>query len=389
MKDFFFNKNNFFLRFILISVCIVFLLQYPLLSFLRVPLLIGHVGVLFFFNFKIRKLVFSDFIYFFLVLYVIVQGVLLQKEIDILVFIQALISVLLYYLFSSYNCNVIESGLKVDFHKIAEYITYSLPFFYISFQDWSLTRSAGLLGNPNITAHVFIMLTPFCLFVSHKIRYYILLIGIVFVGLVMFASRSALLAFLFGLVTYFVTISFKRTRFRFPFYLILLGLVIYLSFNAVDIAAQTMANYGYFFSDVDSRLTYLSYNGRDMLHDLALERLKGNELIGLGFDGAKFETDSGHILSTHNGFLEIFLRLGYIGSAIYLGLLIYMIYNISKASNKYFRGAALMGFAIFLSLSTNSSTFFVFNYLFYYIIFMYSFCVHYDKINLKISKIRQ
>ena len=382
MKQYLLHREVFLLRFIVISVFIIFVLQFPGLSLLRIPLILAHLILLFLLNFKLRKLNALDFIFTLLITYVVIQSFLLQEIISLLYFLQAIISVVLYFIFYSYCSVLLRQGVELNFHKLTKYITFFLPFFLISFQSWSLTRSAGLLGNPNITAHVFIMLTPFCLLIPHKIRYYILLLSIVLLGLIMFASRSAFMAFILGIVVYFTSLYFDRVKYKFSLYLFFLALVIYLSYDAVNIAIQVMSKYNYLFSNVDSRLLYLSYNGRDLIYDMALERLKGHELFGLGFEGAKFESEMGHILSTHNGFLELFIRIGYIGTIIFSALLILMIYNISKTKNKYFRGAALMGFVIILSLATNSSTFFVFNYLFYYIIIMHSLCEYEKKIQV-------
>ncbi|MEX7492959.1 O-antigen ligase family protein, partial [Acinetobacter baumannii] len=104
------------------------------------------------------------------------------------------------------------------------------------------------------------------------------------------------------------------------------------------------------------------------LMEQALERFSHQPVLGLGFDGAKFEID-GHALGTHNGLLDLLLRLGYAGTALFAVFSI-VIVKIASALKPPFKAVSIMALIAIFSLSTNSSTFFVFNYLFLYVLIL-------------------
>src|SRR5690606_27087510 len=145
--------------------------------------------LIFFFNFKIRQLTTFDYLYFVFIFYIIIQCLKLEQEISLLLFIQALISAGLYYVFYHYNISVIQQLSKpIDYNKVSKLILLLLPLFLISFESWSPTRSAGIMGNPNITAHIFIMLLPFVLLIPQSRKVYLYLLAVSGIALVMFAS---------------------------------------------------------------------------------------------------------------------------------------------------------------------------------------------------------
>lgn len=314
-----------------------------------------------------------------MVFYVILQSFIIQTDLSFMLFLQALISVSMYLIFYFYNIEKIINSDQSDLLKsVAKYVVWMLPLLIISFNDWSPMRSAGLLGNPNVTSHTMVLLLPFALTIQRKRNLYILLGFVVLFSLLQYASRSAMLAVIFGVGAYLASLKFIKNRFR--YYLIISIATVYLSYMIVDIMIEFLANYGVFFADVESRIFYTGYNGRDKLFEQAFQRFEGNEFFGLGFDGSKFEGSADHILSTHNGFLEILLRLGVGGAVIFGVTLLVMLWNISKVKDKYLRSAAFMSFIALMSLSTNSSTFFVFNYYFYYFMIIYCFAVFSKKI---------
>lgn len=354
--------------FVLISILIILIISVPALAFLRVPLIIFHVLSFFIAYVLLKKKIGGDYVQgsiLVLLVYVIIQNLYLAA--DWIVIIQSiamptllLMTIQLSQMNSSY---FYESGIYKVFAKV---LFCLLPFFAISFNAWSDTRSAGLFMNPNVTAHMAVMLSPFVLLGLNTKKMKVLLILLVFVILGITASRSGLLAFLLATASYLLVSYFKNIKFIWV--TILISATTLISMYGVDIAL-------WFFSEVipiigksDSRLLYLGYNGRDILFEQAIQRFYTQPWFGLGFDGAKFEID-GNKLGTHNGLLDLLLRLGIIGTAIFAFFSVCLVYLASNA-NKSIKPVAIMSLVAIFSLSTNSSTFFVFNYLFLYAVIL-------------------
>lgn len=365
--------KNFIILFVITSIIVMFLITNFQLGILRVPLIIGHLLALYFFNLKFKLDLFIKLNLFFLI-YVVVQSLVIQSSISILLFVQAIVSVVLYVIFYLYSLHKSQNLFTdVFLRQTSTYTVYFIPLLLVSLVDWNILRNAGILGNPNLTSHTMATILPFSLMVKRSKTLYIVLSGIVLYSLYSYASRSALLAIIFGVLGYWLSLkNFKRKGLMFAVYSIV---VIYLSYNIVDLIIDFLSLYGRYFNGVDSRLLYTGYNGRDILFEQAYERFEGNEFFGLGFDGSKFELGFDHVLSTHNGFLEILLRLGYGGMIIFGVILFYILLKISQVKESYTRSAAFMSFVVIMSLSTNSSTFYVFNYYFYYLILIYCIAV--------------
>jgi len=351
----------------------IFVVQALGFSALRIPFLLVYILGLCFLNFSIVKVDKFIALNFLMVLYTIVQSLIIQQKLTLLVFIQAVVSVSMYLIFYLYNIKVVKKIDKKFLESTSYYLLFFLPVLLVSIVEWNIRRSAGLLGNPNVSAHTLLFMIPFVLMVKRTKLVYSILAIIVLICLVQFASRSAMLAFIFGVGGYLISMKWPKNKFI--LYLIYVGAVIYLSYEVVEIMKYFLDTYGYFFTDVNSRLLETTYNSRDVLFEQAFQRFQGNEFWGLGFDGAKFNLSGDHELSTHNGFLEILFRLGIGGLTIFGALLIYMLKKISQVKNNYLRSAAFMSFVIMMSLSTNSSTFFVFNFFFYYLIMIYCIAV--------------
>ena len=353
--------------FILSSILIILIISIPALGMLRVPLLIAQIT---FFSlacilYKGKVGInFAQNILLILIGYAVIQNLYLAE--DWVVVIQSIAMPALLFLtiqFAQMNASYFYESLS---HKrLAKYIFILLPFFAISFNDWSETRSAGIFMNPNITAHMAVMLSPFVLLGLNKRSMKALLIFVVFLILVITASRSGLLAFLLAISSYIFVSYFKKIK-LIPLF-ILISSTTLISMWGVDLAVwifQEFLTKG----EYNSRLLYTGYNGRDVLMVHALERFNMQPWFGLGFDGAKFEID-GHELGTHNGMLDLLLRLGIIGTALFAFFSICLCYMASKADKKV-KPVVVMSLVAIFSLSTNSSTFFVFNYLFLYAVIL-------------------
>ncbi len=246
--------------------------------------------------------------------------------------------------------------------NISKTLLILLPLFLISFTRWSDVREPGLFQNPNITSHLSVMLLPLILLGLDKNRYKVLAIILVILVTLITASRSATLALFLSLFAYAFVTKFPKSHFITLF--LLLGTILVFSFYSVDIATWVSSSFSSVTSASDSRLLNTGYNGRDVIMQLAMDRFKAQPIIGLGFDGVKFELE-GHELGTHNGLIETLIKFGIIGTTIFTAFFLSLIWMTSK-HNSVFKPATVMSLAAILSLSTNSSTFLLLNYLFIY-----------------------
>ncbi|MGY3822779.1 O-antigen ligase family protein [Acinetobacter haemolyticus] len=364
------NGNKIFglQAFIISSLIVIFIVSIPSLAILRVPLLLAHVSLFYFFVLLFKNQIHLNRISFgaaVLLFYVLIQNLLLQE--DWIVIAQAVTMVTIVFFTTQ-----IAQSLGAYFYEskehenLSKFLFFLLPFFCVSFMSWTETRQAGLFMNPNITGHLSVMLLPFILLGLKKKKFIILAIMIAFVVAIITASRSTLMALLLSCAGYIFVSMFPRIRFPIVFLIVLTTTL--LSMYAVDFAVWLLKDVLNLVDKYDSRFLYLGYNGRDILMEQALERFSHQPVLGLGFDGAKFEID-GHALGTHNGLLDLLLRLGYAGSALFA---IFSIVLIKIASNlkQPFKAASIMALIAIFSLSTNSSTFFVFNYLFLYVLIL-------------------
>lgn len=354
--------------YILSSMLIILIVSIPSLSFLRVPLIIFHIAGFFIINLVLTnkvKVNFAQNIILALLAYAIVQNLYLGE--DWIVIIQSItmptLLLMTVQLAQSNSSYFYESKA---YKSLARILFCLLPLFLISFNTWSDTRSAGLFMNPNITAHMALMLSPFILLGLESRKMKALLIFILFLILGITASRSGLLAFLLAITSYIFVSYFKNIKFI--WITALVSITTLISMYGVDIALWLFSEVIPVIGKTESRLLYLGYNGRDILFEQAIQRFYTQPWFGLGFDGAKFEID-GNELGTHNGLLDLLLRFGIIGTAIFAVFSVCLAYMASKA-NAAIKPVVIMSLVAIFSLSTNSSTFFVFNYLFMYTVIL-------------------
>lgn len=358
--------------FVLFSILIILIISVPALSILRVPLILAHI--LFFY---LAVIVFSQGIKFgtglnimlALLLYLIIQNLYIGE--DWLVVIQSIVMpVIIIMVMQIAQFRADKFYLNENYKTLSKTLLCMLPFFLISIDIWSESRMSGLFMNPNITAHMAVMLMPFILLGIESKKAKIFAILVAYVVILVTASRSGLMALTFGLAGFFFVSIFKKSNFFVIFSLVLGSMLV--SLFAVDIFVYLLSILPQV-HESDSHLLYTGYNGRDILMELALERYRSQPWFGLGFDGAKFDIHGdGSELGTHNGLLDLLLRVGIIGSALFFIYSVHLTYLTSK-NNNIVKPAATMALISIFSLSTNSSTFFVFNYLFLYtIILVYS-----------------
>lgn len=363
------NINIFgFNSFVISSIFIIFIVSFPSLGVLRVPLLITHFSFFYFFNlFRFKKVFFNTNILFIflLIFYIVIQNLYLQD--DFLSIIQAIVVTFFLFIASQLALSERPYYLKQNKHVfLAKILLFILPFFLISFTQWSDFRKPGLFMNPNVTSQLSVMLLPFVILGLNNRRLKAAGICIVLLIAIITASRSTLMALLLSVIIYITVAKFPKLKF--PSLLLILSTTTVISIYAVDIAIWVFNAFSSFLSQSNSRLLYLGYNGRDVLLDLAIERFKTQPYFGLGFGGVKFDFD-GHVLGTHNGLIEILIKFGAIGAIIFTIFIISLISIISKHDPK-FKAVSMMSLTAILSLSTNSSTFFVLNYLFIYTVLL-------------------
>lgn len=347
--------------FVLTSILVIFIISFSNFANLRAPLIVVHFTLFYLLVMYKHQIVIMNkslIAIFFLVLFVVIQSIIFQGS--LLIIVQSIALVL--FLFFTSQIALAEGKsfyYKEQYKTLSKTLLILLPFFLISFNSWSDFRQPGLFRNPNITSHLSVMILPFIFLGLDQKKYKALAVIIVIFITAITASRSAVLAFSLGLLTYvFVTIFPKSNFFTL---LVLLLFVLGISIYSVEIAEWVSGSFSGLASSSDSRLLDTGYNGRDVLMQLALERFKNQPMLGLGFDGVKFDF-GGHELSAHNGLVEILMKFGIIGTFIFTLFCLSLIWMTSK-HNARFKAATIMSLATIFSLSTNSSTFFVLNYL--------------------------
>lgn len=354
--------------FLLSSILIIFIVSFSSMAPLRAPLIVVHFALFYFLVMYKHKIVIMNkslIIIFSLIIFVVIQSIIFQGS--LLTIVQSIALVL--FLFFTSQIALAEGNsfyYNEQYKTLSKILLVLLPFFLISFTRWSDFRQPGLFMNPNITSHLSVMILPFILLGLDQKKYKILAVIIVILVTLITASRSATLAFSLGLLTYIFVTIFPKSNFFTLF--ILLASVLGISIYSVEIADWFAGNFSSIASSSDSRLLDTGYNGRDILMQLSLERFKSQPVLGLGFDGVKFNF-AGHELGTHNGLIETLIKFGLVGSFIFTLFCLSLIWMTSK-HNARFKAATIMSMASIFSLSTNSSTFFVLNYLFIYTVLL-------------------
>lgn len=350
--------------FVISSLIVIFIVSFSSLASLRAPLVV--VQFLLFYMlivYKHKKVVMNNslILVFMLIGYVLIQSMIFQGSI-ITIFQSIAMVVFLFFVSQIALTEGDEFYRKGQYKSLSKMLLFLLPFFMISFTQWSPFRQPGLFMNPNITSHLAIMILPFVLLGLDRTRYKVLAAVIVLGILLITASRSATLAFALSLLAYMLMTRFPKSGFLGVFSL--LGGILLFSIYSVDVATWVSAQFTELVSSSDSRLLNTGYNARDVLLEISINRFKAQPLLGVGFDGTKIILD-GHELGTHNGLVETLLKFGIIGTSIFVAFFLSMIWMTAKQASM-FKPVTVMSLAAILSLSTNSSTFFVLNYLFIY-----------------------
>ncbi|MDC1324771.1 O-antigen ligase family protein [Flavobacteriaceae bacterium] len=301
-------------------------------------------------------------------LYFIFQNLYLEPS--VLVFFQPLVLTVLYFLFYSYLKHITRSGVYIkDISFVSKFLLLLIPLFFIS-PTISLVslRYSGVFFNPNFTAHTTLMVFPLILLgLNNRNKFlasFIVLALIIFLG-----SRSSLLAFLLGIIVLFISIKIKKGL-SFLASLILLSLVLYVSWNALDLTANFTEYLAFIFNE-KSHLLYEGSNGRDEIFEVSVKKWRESPYFGVGFGDAKIDIGKGIEFSSHNSLYELLLKTGMFGAIFWFLLFVVIIYKISKSSNQWTKSLALMSAAIILSLGTSSSVFFVFNYFWFYFLIIF------------------
>jgi len=330
--------------------------------------MILHIFSAFIFRGAITK---SDIIVYIIAvffLYFIFQNLYLEPS--VIAFFQPLVLTLLYFVFYFYLKHITKYGLDIsNFSFASKFLLVLLPVFFIS-PTVSLVsfRYSGVLYNPNITAHTALNIFPLILLGLNK-RKMLLALFIVLSLVIFLGSRSSFMAFFLGIFVLFISMKFKNGL-NFTFSLILITIVVYVSWNAIDLAANVTEYLAFIFNE-KSHLLYEGSNGRDKIFELSLKKWEESPYFGVGFGNAKIDTGKGIEFSSHNSLYELLLKTGIFGVILWFFLFLVIIYKISKSSNKWIKSIALMSVTIILSLSTSSSVFFVFNYYWFYFLIIF------------------
>ncbi len=339
------------------------------MSGLRVPLMLGHIFLLFIVLGRVYKIDNISIVLVLLIFYFILQYFVVKVQ--LLYAVQAIIMTVMYLLFYWYSRSSAVLSFTEDIEKLALIaFLFTLPLF-VSFQSWGAGRSAGLFENPNLTPHTGLNFLPLILLSRNKtLRNF----GIVFAILLVLrsGSRSGLLAIAMGMSFYLLYFNVFKTKLSFAgTFALILGITL-VSWFVLDIAIYFVKIIALFASE-DSHLLYMGASGRDIIWGMTLDKWATSPWFGVGFGEAKFELNNdGHELGVHNSYLDLLLRTGIIGEALIGLMIILIIYKISKSNYKRAKAAAALHLIILLSLATSSSTVYVFNYYFFYFLITFS-----------------
>lgn len=357
-----FTSLGMFFSFTIVSMIVIGI---PSFEFFRLPSYL--LVVIFFGVFYINKLKLSPQNTLLIIFSILPLIQLLVVQGDMLATIQAIVMILSLYLFQNYIMR-----LQPDIHalnSLATYITIIMFAFHYNIVGW-LERSAGIFGNPNTTAYMTVILLPLVLLFSNSKYMKLICIVNASILVVLAASRGSLMALILGTLGYLLIQKFKVKYITICFLSILFVLISQYAIDVVNyVVDYYLSNSLYHDLRDNTRLLRLDSNSREDIYRIAFERFfsSNTEFIGLGYDQAKF--DLGDVrLGAHNSYVEILLRLGYIGLTLFIIYLFMLAKRISIIKNKKIKGLAFMEFTIILSLATNSSVFLVLNYYFFYLI---------------------
>lgn len=354
--------------FIWLTILFSTIIGLPGLESLRVPfylVITVAFGLSYIYRIKI------SYLNLFLVLfatYPLFQFIILQG--DLLSTMQAVTVIASLFLIQNFVVHQKFDAKKLN--TLATLLTIVMFGFYYNVVAWN-ERSAGLFGNPNTTAYMAVTLLPIVLMFSNsKLIKRVCSLNVLSV-VILTGSRGALLALIFGTVSYYLV---KKYKLKFLGTVLLSILAIILSSYIIDIANYIIFNTlplnSYNELRDNTRLLRLDSNSREDIYLMATEKFfsSNTELIGLGFENAKFKIGAGNAshAGTHNSYLEVLLRLGFIGLFLFICYLIFIVSKISRIKNLKFRGLASMQLIVILSLATNASLFLVLNYYFFYLI---------------------
>lgn len=370
---------SFFLLFTIITSVIVGIEEF---QELRTPFYVLLISVVIIKNYlKVNK---ENTTLFFVIFatYPLVQFLVLQG--DFLSTIQAIVMVLALFFVGKFAMH--QKINKKQLEVIARFLTFGMFTFYYNTAEFN-ARFSGLFGNPNSTAYVSLVLLPLIfMFSSSKKLKSIAIINVVFL---MFytASRGALMSFLLGVLAYYI-VEKRNMMFLGIWGTALLCLL--LAVYGIDIATFLVETF-ITSEEIKSntRILRLDANGRDVITSLAFDRFfsSGTEFFGLGFENAKFDIGEGigRNAGTHNSFIEVLIRLGYIGVSFSVLYLFFLTKKIAIIKNVNYRAIIGMQLSIFMTLSTNASLFMVLNYYFFYLIILIEIGVLKDKDEANLS----
>ncbi len=353
--------------FLLCSIMSMVIIGIPGFEYLRIYLyLLVVFGFSIPYAYKIKINIPNVFILIFavypLLQYLVVQG-------NILATVQAVVLIMAIFTVS----NFVIRQTTIDKKQLDTFATLlaigMFTFYYDTYPDWNF-RHSGVFGNPNSTAYMTLTMLPIVWMFSNLKKIKIITLINVFILVIYTSSRGALMALCLGLGAYYIV---KKRNYQFKGILLVSIGALLVSLYAVDLAMYLLGQYlEHNQIYLGERAFSLDMNGRDRIYEIAYERFfsSNTQFFGLGFDQAKFDIGAGnaHKASTHNSYLEILIRLGYMGLTMFATYLVILGKRISKIKNKKYRALIVMQLVILLSLATNNSMFLVLTFYFFYLI---------------------
>ena len=288
---------------------------------------------------------------------------------------------ILFYHIAAYP-RIIHRFLDKQLTKLFVWAFFFFPFTYMAFS----------YSEQHATNYVFFisLLFPFLFFLKEEKRYIFFAIGLIISVLAFKRSGMLVATSAGGLIVWH---DFLKAKGRNSGTKKVLSIFFVLAMAGLFVAIDNYT--GGHMSGRFSSIEEDGGSGRDTIFEFIIYKFSNlnpfEQTFGLGFNGVMnhqwYELKQGVFISAHNDFLEVICDFGYIGSAMYLVLIINVIVNTRRASNysNQLYKANVMSIVIFIIISMVSHLF-IYPTYFAYLIILWSITSHYT-VNKNIQRI--
>ena len=186
-----------------------------------------------------------------------------------------------------------------------------------------LGRAAGFIPDANDSAIAIICMLALILTLQRHFWFGVVMIAISFVGIFPTLSRSGFLVFALMVLAYFA-LNFREHAGK-----IILSTCLFMGIGVIAVAAMSMSTSARNDTNVQERIGAIF--GGDTKKMESSERMKD---LSDGWEGAMQKPFLGHgtgagtfYWKPHNQFVSVWIEIGIVGAAMYLGILLVLIYK--------------------------------------------------------------